>query len=298
MDLSRSVGGLRRAVWRHWKAIIAVALAGGAAGWLVVLIAVPPTYRATIKLQVRLDLGGINTNNSFDASGDSIRIAEPSMLRAASQSLHGVALRDRAALYRLKCGRDPADTYVICSTTSHDRPAGRAILNQLVATFIPINVESQVGNFRSLIRDSNAQSRELARLDSRLASRVRALKAHGAMPARSRSLREMQARLTANRDVRRQIRVHVGALRRQIDAVGNTLHVLGGGATTTTESRSGTFAAGAGLGVTVALLLALLGCVVSAQGSGDSMEERNEDADRKRPLNRVEEAGSSYQNLG
>ncbi|GEM_PF-5655623 len=200
-----------------WPVLVGLALAGGVIGGVLAAAFTPKTYRATIGLRVKLNLGGIATNSSYDASGDSIRLMEMPLLRLTRRQLHGPARADPGALFRVSCTRNRSDTVAWCSTTSTNGRAAAASLRQLVRTFIPLNIDSQIGEFEALLRNLKNQYGELGRSDRRLTTAAQ----HGRRGAQAR--RELRV----NEDVRRQILVHEASVRRQIRDVQGTLQVAG-----------------------------------------------------------------------
>jgi len=264
-DPGRAVSQLKRRLWLLPACAAVLALAGWAGGNALVR----PTYRATARLRVDLNLGGIPINSSYDASGDAVRIVQTNVLSAARQTLHGPALRDPAALYRVRCGRDAADRVVICTTTGTDQEAVAAVLSQLMQTFVPLDIETQTAEFHSLYRDLVAQYRQLSaqavRLERRYRSIVnRARHSHQLSPKLQKPIRVPQSTvswaassLAVNINVRRQILLHERAIKRQIAAVASTLHIFGR-TTTAIETPVGVYAAGAAGGLALGLLLGLL----------------------------------------
>lgn len=237
--------------------ILALALVAGLLGLLGAFAIAPSTYKATVELRVKLNLGGIGTNSSADASVDSVALVQSNMLHATRSTLHGAALLDPSALYRTTCNRDPSDTIAVCSTTSGNRRAGIAVLNQLMQTFIPISLQTQIGSFRAFLRDMAGQYNNLGGADRRLSQEI-AQARQGSRRGRRTVLPERRAQLVSNLDVRRQILVREASVRKQILAVSQTLRVVGRGATAIQESRLMSLAFGAACGLLVGLIASVL----------------------------------------
>jgi hypothetical protein len=227
-------------------------------GLLVAGIFSPSAYRATGRLRVDLNLGGIPTNSSYDANGDAVRIVQPNIEQATRLNLSGATGRDPGAVSRIRCHPDRADRIVTCMTTSSDQAAATTAIDQLFSTFIPINVQSQIGEFHVLIRDLQEQYRKDKVTERALVSQIRNSRHRygGTRIPESKASYQIGS-LKVLRGIQKGILAHIAAAHRQITGVSGTLHIYG-----TTESSAVTspamYAIGGGVGLALGLLLGAL----------------------------------------
>lgn len=223
----------------------------------------PKTYAASIQVRVLLNLGGNRINSSADAAVESVVFAERSTLHVARLELRGAALADAGALNRVRCGRDRADTTVTCSTTSGNKSAAIAILNQLIAAAIPVSVLNQTRTFQDTAGEMMDQYRANGTADAQLRRTIARLGAirHPSTTQRNTLIID-RTQLNIKQSVRRDILSRVASIRRQISAVGRTLRVLDHGAQVTgTSSGALSLLLGATAGLVLGVLLAAGGLV-------------------------------------
>jgi hypothetical protein len=248
---------------QHWRLVVLSAVSCALLGLLIAFVISPTTYRATGGLKVDLNLGGIPTNSSYDANGDAVRIVQSNIENATLVNLHGAARRDPTAVSRIRCVPDTSDRFLTCSTTSQDRAAARAIIAQLFATFIPINIQSQIGEFHGFIRDLQEQYRNDKTTEAALVRRIQRNRHPSSVTRIPESKPSYQiGSLRVMRQIQKGILAHIAAAHRQIAAVSGTLHVAG--RTDSTQVFSLTvFAVLGGIGLVFGLLV---GAILTMRG--------------------------------
>jgi uncharacterized protein involved in exopolysaccharide biosynthesis len=244
-------------VAQRWRLAVGITGLGALLGLGVVALFAPTTYQATIRLEVRPNLGGITNNTSADASMESVALTQPNMLHAARTSLHGAATGDPSALYRARCGRNAGDNVVICRTGSGDRSAVRAVLSQLMTTAVPILVQTQIQAFRDTREEMLAQIQQLAAVDDRLRREIQELQSSRPTTRTKSTLIIDKSQLRDKSAIQADIRSRVASVRRQILYEPSTLRIASPGATISAATRTQPIAVGAGAGTILGLMVAL-----------------------------------------
>ena len=242
---------------RWWLALV-VLLMGGTAGAMLGMLLTPTQYRARIAVEVTPNMGGSKINTSTNASVQSIEWTQPNMLHLARSRLSGPALADTSAIWRIRCTRDPTNRYVLCSTTSGNAVAARSVLNELVATAIPVEVASINTSFELGIGERKDQRESRAHAIQALSRTVRRLLRESKLTTSQRIQVALdRSQMQADRKLRVEMLASIFSIRRQIAGTRGSFHIEPGGATESSLSGSPAWLVGGSIGLVAAGLLAL-----------------------------------------